>query len=412
MKKRVILIISIILIVLVDSVLIFYSVKKKKEPNNSEVTNIKETNTVIETEEEETLTSEIINDLTYEFDKKVYIKDIIKKDTDELLDTTVLGNQTKTITIDNTLYTINYVVKDTKKPLILGGTTKSTTVGKKINLVNKFMCGDNHDSRPNCYIDGEYDINKVGTYNLTYVAIDSSGNKSTKAFKLKVKKESKSSGSSSSSTTTPKRTKIKTYINKYKTDKTKVGVDVSAWQDNINWEKAKKDGVEFAMIRLGYGPTSNNELKLDNCFKRNIKETKKYNIPRGIYFYSYANSKEEAIREVKYIVKELDKEKLELPIAFDWENWNSFNKYKVSFKELNDIANTFIEECEKNGYEGMLYSSAYYLNHIWKDYNKTWLAYYTSNNDFSKPFNMWQLTSSGKVNGIPGSVDIDILYNN
>ena len=60
----------------------------------------------------------------------------------------------------------------------------------------------------------------------------------------------------------------------------------------------------------------------------------------------------------------------------------------------------------------MLYSSAYYLNIIWKNYDKTWLAYYTSNNDFKKPYIMWQLTSSGKVNGISGSVDIDVLYKN
>ena len=58
----------------------------------------------------------------------------------------------------------------------------------------------------------------------------------------------------------------------------------------------------------------------------------------------------------------------------------------------------------------MLYSSAYYLNHIWKTYDNTWLAYYTKNNDFKKPYMMWQLTSSGKVNGISGPVDVDILY--
>ena len=60
----------------------------------------------------------------------------------------------------------------------------------------------------------------------------------------------------------------------------------------------------------------------------------------------------------------------------------------------------------------MLYSSAYYLNNIWDDFENTWVAYYTSNNDFKKPYIMWQLSSSGSVDGISGSVDMDILYEN
>ena len=137
---------------------------------------------------------------------------------------------------------------------------------------------------------------------------------------------------------------------------------------------------------------------------------KKQGIELGVYFYSYAKSEEDARAQAKWIVKKLNGQKLELPIAFDWENWSSFNKYNVSFKHLNDIAYAFIDEVEKNDYEGMLYSSAYYLKNIWKDYDKVWLAYYTDNNDFSKPFNIWQLSSKGKVNGISGSVDIDVLY--
>ena len=58
----------------------------------------------------------------------------------------------------------------------------------------------------------------------------------------------------------------------------------------------------------------------------------------------------------------------------------------------------------------MLYGSAYYLNRIWDNYDKTWRAYYTDNNDYEKPFMMWQLTSTAEVNGIEGSVDVDILY--
>ena len=350
--------------------------------------------------------------LKFKFDKKVLIKDVIKGNVKGKVPTNKLGKQKLTVKYKNNKYVINYKVVDTKKPIILGGTTKTTTVGKKIDLVNKYLCGDNHDAKPKCYIEGKYDINKVGTYKLKYVAKDSSGNKTTKNIKLKViEKKNSSSSSSSSTTTTVKRTKISTYIKKYKKKNTKIGIDVSAWQDDINWEKVKKDGVEFAMLRIGYGP-SNNQIKLDKRFENNLKNAKKQKIPVGLYFYSYAKTKDEAKAQAKWIIKKLNGQKLDLPIAFDWENWNSFNKYNVSFKGLNDIAKTFISEVEKAGYKGMLYSSAYYLNIIWKKYENTWLAYYTSNNDFKKPYIMWQLSSKGKVNGINGSVDIDVIYKN
>ena len=346
---------------------------------------------------------EEINDLVFEYNTKIYLKDIIESETDELIDTSSLGDKS----LETEKYILNYKVVDTKEPLIVGGSTKTVTVGKKTKLVNKFLCGDNHDDTPNCYIEGEYDLNKIGTYNLTYVAIDSSNNKSTKNFKLKVIPESNNNSSTPSQV---KRTKISKYIKKYKTDNTMIGIDVSAWQDNIDWKKVKDAGVEFAILRIGFGHTSDGQIKKDNWFDRNIKEAKKYGIDLGIYFYSYAGSEEEARDQAKWIVKTLNKQKLELPIAFDWEDWSDFNSYKVSFKKLTDIAYAFIDEVEKNGYEGMIYGSAYYLKNIWGHFDKTWVAYYTDNNDYSGDYMIWQLTSTGSVNGIIGSVDVNVLY--
>ena len=388
MKKKYILLFTIIILLIVCGILIKITLDKKEEKS-------------VIIEEENKNEKEVIDNLVYQYDQDVYLNEIIEIDSQDKLDTQTLGD--RSLDIEN--YTINYKVVDTKKPIIGGSSTVKVEKGKSINLVNKFMCGDNYDDKPKCYIEGDYDLNTLGTYDLTYVAEDSSGNKSTKKFKLKVINKTTSSSSS-----TVKRTKISEYIKKYKNENTKIGIDVSAWQDNIDWAKAKKDGVEFAILRIGYGHTNSGELKLDNWFERNIKEAKKQGIELGVYFYSYAKSEEDARAQAKWIVKKLNGQKLELPIAFDWENWSSFNKYNVSFKHLNDIAYAFIDEVEKNDYEGMLYSSAYYLKNIWKDYDKVWLAYYTDNNDFSKPFNIWQLSSKGKVNGISGSVDIDVLY--
>ena len=81
------------------------------------------------------------------------------------------------------------------------------------------------------------------------------------------------------------------------------------------------------MIRIGYGFTSDNDIKTDYYFENNIKNAKKEKIPVGLYLYSYAKTKDEAKKQAQWIVKKLNGQKLDLPIAFDWENWNSFNKY-------------------------------------------------------------------------------------
>ena len=356
------------------------------------------TKRIIEEKEEEKI---VIDNQIFEYNTDVYLKKIINEETNIKIDTLTLGDNT----INYNNYVVNYKIVDTQKPLISGSSTITVEKGKEVNIVNKFMCGDNYDDNPNCYIEGGFDFNKTGTYDLKYVATDTSGNTSSKNFKLKVVDKKPAS-------TSKKVTKVKLseYIKKYKNENTMIGIDVSAWQDNIDYKKAKKDGVEFVIIRIGYGHTSKGTIVEDKWYKNNIEKAKKEGLPVGLYFYSYAKSEEEAREQARWIVSKLNGTSLELPIAFDWENWSSFNKYKVSFKHLNDICYAFIDEVEKNGYKGSLYSSAFYLNRIWKQPENTWLAYYTDNNDFSKPYNIWQVSSKGKVDGISGAVDVDILY--
>ena len=398
MKKNVFIILFVFLSVVIGY-LLYINIIIKDDVNNNSDSN----NTVIKDKPKEKV---ILNDLSYNFNDKVYIKDLTGIDTNETLDTLTLGDNS--INIEN--YEINYSVVDNVKPLILGSSSATVYTGStEKDVVNKYLCGDNHTSKPDCHIEGTYDLNKVGEYKVTYIARDESGNEETKEITLKVKKKPKSSSSSSSSAKA--KDPIKDYISKYKNENTMIGVDVSAWQGSINFAKAKKDGVEAAIIRLGYGPSSG-QLKLDSKFKANLKGFKEQNIPVGVYFYSYAKTKEDVKKQAEFIIKNLNGETLDLPIAFDWENWGSYNKYNLSFKDLNDLYLTFSEEIQKAGYNSMLYSSAYYLNRLWDVHNNTWVAYYTSNNDFKKEYMMWQATSKGKVSGISGPVDIDIIYNN
>lgn len=383
MKKKYILI-TILVVLFLALIILIISIIKNKNNINIHTYNLK-----------------------YEYYQKVTFKDAINIDVDDVLDTTELGHFVREITLNDEKHIIEYDVVDTTPPVIIGSNTKTVELGKKVNLVNKYLCGDNYDDVPKCTIEGDYYLNKVGKYKLTYKATDSSGNTSTKKFTLKVIEKTDDSNSSSSTKKTP----ISKYIKKYKNENTMIGIDVSTWQGEVDYEKVKKDGVEFVIIRIGFGHTNSGEIKLDNQFKNNIKKAKEAGLKVGLYLYSYAENEEQAKEQANWIVDKLDGEKLDLPIAFDWENWNSFNSYKMSFTKLNNSANSFINELEKNGYEGMLYSSAYYLNRIWTDYKNIWLAYYTDNNDFNeKPFMLWQLTSSGKVNGIDGAVDIDVLY--
>ncbi len=356
------------------------------------------------------------DNLVFNYNDTIYVKDLVDIENATLvednksLDTSSLGEKTIEVKYKNNrellIYNLTYNVIDNIAPVIMGSTTHTIKKGSTLDLVNSMLCGDNYDKRPNCYIEGDYDFNKVGEYNLKYIAVDSSDNKTERDYKLIVKNKLESSGSSSSSTY-----QLSTLINDHKSEDTIIGIDVSSWQGSIDWSKVKSSGVEFAMIRIGFGYNSDNELVYDNRFKDNLKNAKEAGIKVGLYFYTYAKNNEEAINQAKWIVEALDGETLDLGIAFDWEIWSKFNSYNISFTDLNNMAESFFKELEKNGYEGMIYGSCSYLERIWNLPNyKTWLAHYATKTDYTKDYYIWQLSSNGKVDGISGYVDLDVLY--
>ena len=191
-----------------------------------------------------------------------------------------------------------------------------------------------------------------------------------------------------------------------------VGIDVSKWQGKIDFNKVKESGVEFVYIRVGRGNGIGKEYVLDDRFKEYIKGFNKAKIPVGIYFYSNANSKEDAKKEAKWVLSKIKKYQVDLEIVFDWENWNYFQEYDLSFYSLTEIAKTFIKTVEKEGYQGMLYSSKNYLENIWFPLKSNiWLAHYTKKTDYEGSYKVWQICNDGKVDGINDNlVDIDIRY--
>ena len=302
-------------------------------------------------------------------------------------------------------YEINVV--DKEAPLIWLGKSYNVTKGSEDNLLEKIMCGDNYDKNPVCVIEGDYDLNNVGSYKLVFKATDSNGNTSEKKFTLNVNEPSDNKGSNGVKTVT----EFSDVIKNYKNDNTQIGIDVSKWQGDIDFSKLKNAGVEFVIIRVGSSNGINGENFVDSKFVQNIENANSVGIPVGVYFYSYANSVDRAVSDAKWIIDQIKDYKVELPIAFDWENWGSFNKYELSFFGLTNMAKKFMDTVKSSGYDAMLYSSKTYLENIWMNVDyPVWLAHYTKNTNYTGDYSYWQLCSNGRVDGINGDVDIDIRY--
>lgn len=307
-------------------------------------------------------------------------------------------------------YSFNIDIIDITPPVIWLDSTYNIKKDSVDTLVNNILCGDDTDNNPNCYIDGEYDLTTVGKYPLEFVAIDSSKNKSTQKFTLNVYESYSNTNNSSNNTETY--TDFNEIKDKYKTNNTKIGLDVSAWQGTIDFETIKNAGVEFIFIRVGGTKGKDGEYFLDQEFIRNIEEANKYDIPVGIYFYSYADSNKKARENAEWVLKQIKGYKVDLPIAFDWEEWSEFNSYNLSFFNLTNMAEQFVNVIEEAGYKGMLYSSKAYLENIWLPTKKDiWLAHYTNKTDYEGNYKVWQLCNNGKIYGIDGYVDINIMYN-
>ncbi len=361
---------------------------------------------------------DLVEDRNLEFNEQKRVSDFIKEINGEIIndyiiDSNILGEKIiKFDYINEEKIKVSYEYKinvvDTVAPVIWLGNTYNVKVNSDIDLVEKIMCGDNYDSSPNCFIEGEYNLNEEGKYNLVFKAIDSSGNVSNKDFILNVysKQENKQNVDNTY-------TYLEDVIKKYKNENTKIGIDISSWQGDIDFEKVKKAGIEFVIIRVGSTKGIDGEYFLDKKFEQNIKLANEYGIDVGVYFYSYANSGNKAKENAEWVLKQIEGYEVNLPIAFDWESWQSFNKYKLSFFELTNMATDFIKSVENAGYKGMLYSSKSYLENIWfpVEYD-IWLAHYTDKTNYEGDYKYWQLCSDGIVDGINGYVDINIMYIN
>lgn len=355
---------------------------------------------------------------------KVQLKDIIDDENIELLngddyvDTDTLGEKKFTLKYlhDGKKYkkVLNYTITDNDKPILINvPSTQTVTLNSEVNPCDKAVFADNYDKKPTCNIEGEYDTKQVGTYNLTYIIRDSSNNTVSKKLTFNVIVPSNNTTTTKKPTTTDtKRKKISEAIEQYKNDNTMIGIDVSRYQENIDFERVKNSGVEFVIIRIGVQSGAKKDVSIDSYYLENIKKAKEAGLLVGVYLYSTAISPEIAKEQAKWVIKTLDGVKLDFPIAFDWENWQYFREYEISLYDLSKSYLSFAEEIEKNGYKAMLYGSKYYLENMWLDKGNypVWLAHYTDKTNYSGDHIMWQYSAIGEVDGINSAVDLDVYY--
>lgn len=191
---------------------------------------------------------------------------------------------------------------------------------------------------------------------------------------------------------------------------TQKGIDVSEHQKDINWEKVKADGIDFAIIRCGYG--SDYTSQDDKYWARNVSECERLGIPYGVYIYSYAKTVEEASSEASHVLRLLKGRSLEYPVYFDMEDSSTVG---VGNAVLAQMAKAFCDKISNAGYDVGIYANlhwwtTYLTDPVFSDGSwSKWVAQYNTTCDYNGSYDIWQCTSSGKVDGISGGVDVNFV---
>lgn len=187
------------------------------------------------------------------------------------------------------------------------------------------------------------------------------------------------------------------------------GIDVSKWQADIDWDKVKADGINFAIIRAGYGKHAYQE---DPYFDINMVNAEKAGLDRGIYWYSYATTVEEAYQEAEACYEVIKNYSFEYPLLFDIEEKT---QEQLSTATVSAIIDTFCSVMQEKGYYVGIYSYASFLKtkvyeEILTKYDIAVAHFNVSQPNYSLPYGIWQYSSTGTVNGITGDVDLDYAY--
>ena len=197
----------------------------------------------------------------------------------------------------------------------------------------------------------------------------------------------------------------------------RIGIDVSKYQGNIDWKAVKNAGIEFAIIRVGYRGYGTGVLVEDPYFRQNIRGATAAGIKVGVYVFSQAITTQEAVEEASMCIEAVKGYNLAYPIFFDTEYSTSNRTGRadgLSKSHRTTIAKAFCETVRNAGYKAGIYASkSWFYNQL--DYSQIssyhiWVAHYASATDFAYRYDIWQYTGSGTCAGIGGAVDMNIGY--
>lgn len=207
----------------------------------------------------------------------------------------------------------------------------------------------------------------------------------------------------------------------YNDEKALLGIDVSSYQETIDWAQVKESGIEFVMIRAGYRGATRGALREDTNFQTNYNGAKEAGLKVGVYFFSQAITEAEAEEEAGYVLQLLQGKELDYPVVFDWEiaevldNGVDISRTKsVTGDEVTAFAQAFCKKIDKAGFNAAVYFNRnlayeyYDLEEI--DQFDFWLAEYRPIPAFYYDFQIWQYSDNAQVRGIPTPVDINISF--
>ena len=194
-----------------------------------------------------------------------------------------------------------------------------------------------------------------------------------------------------------------------------VGIDVSKWNREIDWDKVKAAGVDFVIIRAGYRGSTTGSLVVDPYFEANIRGASMAGLKVGVYFFTQAVNEVEAVEEASMVLQLVQDYSLDYPIFIDTEGAGGNGRANgLTVEERTLVCDAFCRTVENAGSEAGVYASRnWYYNRV--DVSRLeryyiWLAEYRSVPLYDGYYHMWQYTSKGAIDGIEGNVDMDISY--
>ncbi|BBF45127.1 hypothetical protein lbkm_3886 [Lachnospiraceae bacterium KM106-2] len=197
----------------------------------------------------------------------------------------------------------------------------------------------------------------------------------------------------------------------------RLGIDVSKYQGDIDFKKVKETGIDFVIIRLGFrGYGKDGKIKLDEKFKKNCKAALDSGLKVGVYFFSQAINEKEAKEEAAFVIKHLKKYKITYPVVFDTEEMKVEGARTEGIKKeiFTNNCITFCDAIKKAGYHPMIYANMKWMAFTLdlpklESYDK-WYADYEALPQSPYQYSIWQYTETGKVDGVKGNVDLNVDF--